>query len=1492
MRYKTKRRMQGAISLMLVIILLPMMTLSALLVDTARYNMAKSMVSSAGDLAMNAALADYDTVLKDVYGLFAMAQSEEEWQANVKQYFEDCVVNYGVVSEEDAGNYVAGLLGDLNTYLVSEGSEPINFMEMDVEEISVRGVEESALSNPEILRKQIVEFMKYRGPLSIGASFLNSMSAFTKVSKQAEVVEKQVAAQEKLTPVNESAKKLYEWLKVFDKLHEEGSQTYVGPDGTQTKYQFDVNLKTRVSEPKVETIQDYESVLGEVKDKMPAANYTDINQLFLIFFKGAYTTIYDLGDADEVKRGKGKLPLLNANGDYITKNGNTYAVSIANLTETNFSEKGIDELRGDISRIKGNLTNLQDLPGKYSNAEFFKLDWAKSDKSTFTNQKNAQTDFLEFTKFLKNKIENLKYTDVNTLFKNIDNYAKAIAAYNSKVDEEISNCRQEIQQFNEEIQNIEQDTQELKKQITSYQEKRREKQKEYIGQQKDIDNDADLKAAYEKVEANLKEIENLETVLKSTDNQSKRKNFQKQIAEKEKDNETIKNEHPEIRDLYNVKANIDGLTNKIDTNRGKINENNREKGRAESGKNAAESREKDLLNEKKTENQSYQTILKRCHSITKAYQEDVKRYWNYVDTARNLINEKTEWIAVTIENIIKNLKQEQRVLEQAKTEAGTLLSLIDEYTAGVQKWQSATNAYGSSDTGDSFYDTNASEAEQSLKTYDKEQIKKLKEGIENRYHNISNLIQHIEKAKNYCYGEKKIKDIKSVIQLREASTRSGNVDIAESTIINDYMKQNYKAENPTGDNSIQNSEFTRFEASMNEYKFYYYLQATFPEEEGNLSSEQSRLIKDENQTDGKDAESVKNEYKNVKENANENGKKQEDTLSNGFGYSYQGKAALDTGALPSLGSGQKEEEDTNKKFSFDDEQKNSMSSSMSGQVDILNSMLGGLSNALTAGRDNLYILAYIFENFSYNTVVQELGTAGGVEVTLGTKAEDFKNYFGKAKTLTNINLNDKNNYLYGAEVEYILYGNTNPSANVVMAKGSIYATRFVFNSIYAFTDKEIKASTMAAGMTVQAATLGIVPYKVVQIVLQIALALAESAIDLQQMSMGAKIAVIKTKDTWILGSGGLKQAAVDVAKEEVKDMTRSAIEAASKNINNTMNQLIDAGADKASGLATELITDVENSTQAKADEIISSVFDTIESKLYEKLEAIVFMENMTADGVKNEISSIIGQMKSEGAALIAGYTDTVGATIATPLETAMNEILDQVETELFEKIDECSPNEIMVKIVSYVTDIKISVNNLVKEKINKISGTVKGKVNDLVGDYKTKIKAYAAEATGDAKQKILDETNNYIDHTFNSISDKIDTGITKDETGISANRATSKTIKFGYKDYLMLFTYIGICTNGDDILRRTADVIQLNISNAQEGSDLFHKSGNSFSLNQAYTYVTLNAQLDLHMLFLKMDLFSNQVDVFNSQLSQEYPGFEEMDVNNSSSLQYIGIMGY
>ena len=67
------------------------MTFSAIIVDISRVNMAKQMMSSAGDLTMNTALANYDTILKDVYGLFAMSQAEgmdnEQLGIELNNYF-------------------------------------------------------------------------------------------------------------------------------------------------------------------------------------------------------------------------------------------------------------------------------------------------------------------------------------------------------------------------------------------------------------------------------------------------------------------------------------------------------------------------------------------------------------------------------------------------------------------------------------------------------------------------------------------------------------------------------------------------------------------------------------------------------------------------------------------------------------------------------------------------------------------------------------------------------------------------------------------------------------------------------------------------------------------------------------------------------------------------------------------------------------------------------------------------------------------------------------------------------------------------------------------------------------------------------------------------------------------------------------------------------------------------------------------------------------
>ena len=57
-RFVLKRR--GAISVFLVIVLVPMLVMSATMVDVSRVNLGNAMAVSAGDLTANTVLTNYD----------------------------------------------------------------------------------------------------------------------------------------------------------------------------------------------------------------------------------------------------------------------------------------------------------------------------------------------------------------------------------------------------------------------------------------------------------------------------------------------------------------------------------------------------------------------------------------------------------------------------------------------------------------------------------------------------------------------------------------------------------------------------------------------------------------------------------------------------------------------------------------------------------------------------------------------------------------------------------------------------------------------------------------------------------------------------------------------------------------------------------------------------------------------------------------------------------------------------------------------------------------------------------------------------------------------------------------------------------------------------------------------------------------------------------------------------------------------------------------
>lgn len=72
------RKHDGAISIFLSLILIPTLLFAGVVVDGARIYGSKNMISGAGDLAMNGALAGYDGSLNDAYGLIAMSKTPEE----------------------------------------------------------------------------------------------------------------------------------------------------------------------------------------------------------------------------------------------------------------------------------------------------------------------------------------------------------------------------------------------------------------------------------------------------------------------------------------------------------------------------------------------------------------------------------------------------------------------------------------------------------------------------------------------------------------------------------------------------------------------------------------------------------------------------------------------------------------------------------------------------------------------------------------------------------------------------------------------------------------------------------------------------------------------------------------------------------------------------------------------------------------------------------------------------------------------------------------------------------------------------------------------------------------------------------------------------------------------------------------------------------------------------------------------------------------------
>lgn len=244
------RKTQGAVSIFLVIILVPMMTFAALFVDASKIRLARGVAESAGDLTLNTALTDYDTMLKDLYGLFATVQDTDELYEKLESYYKTCIVSSGV-DEADATDITQQLMQLLNG--VEASGDTADILNMQLMDFNMSKRSDISLANAAVLEKQIVEFMKYRAPINTGLSFLSSLKTFTTLSKQTDLVEKRKeyyeAEESVMKKLHEAWKHINEYNKLplitdeqyFQKMKEDFSNSATG---WETKYKNEINKKT------------------------------------------------------------------------------------------------------------------------------------------------------------------------------------------------------------------------------------------------------------------------------------------------------------------------------------------------------------------------------------------------------------------------------------------------------------------------------------------------------------------------------------------------------------------------------------------------------------------------------------------------------------------------------------------------------------------------------------------------------------------------------------------------------------------------------------------------------------------------------------------------------------------------------------------------------------------------------------------------------------------------------------------------------------------------------------------------------------------------------------------------------------------------------------------------------------------------------------------------------------------------------------------------
>ncbi len=312
-----------------------------------------------------------------------------------------------------------------------------------------------------------------------------------------------------------------------------------------------------------------------------------------------------------------------------------------------------------------------------------------------------------------------------------------------------------------------------------------------------------------------------------------------------------------------------------------------------------------------------------------------------------------------------------------------------------------------------------------------------------------------------------------------------------------------------------------------------------------------------------------------------------------------------------------------------------------------------LEDVLEGVRDNLYVNEYILATFPNVVMAKDL-----------------------PDDLTQLQQRrfDAEQIATVAGVEYLLIGGTDSSLNVLGVDAELLGVRSIFNTVAIFTDtaKRHQALTIATAISGPYAPL-------VSIVLLIAWALAESALDVVSLKNGEDVLLFKTGKDWQFSVEGAVNKLVDVVVD-------AAVDGVMDILSNIHSQLEDT--------ANGAIYEVFNGVSGARDQLVSQAVSTASGKV----------KDLTGQMVEN----------SGGDAACSAIMNTVNGTFDAALENVQNRVTDWSDELINDGRDYA------VKVVNESMDkVFDKAESVIEEQAEKLSDKVKESIKGKIPINKT-----------------------------------------------------------------------------------------------------------------------------------------------------------------------------